>query len=641
MRSLPRLSPTAAVLLLVPVVVLAVWGVLFAAGGIAPGASSLIAAGTTIPAGIVLGLIALGRWPYVVPSRTTLVAVAGLTLFAVIAAVSSLWSLSPARSISDAILAAGYLGALALGILLGPALRRPGTFFATGLTALATVASAWALIARSFAGTTGVQFTPRLSGTLSLPNALAILSLAGLFGGLALCAHHNRRFRLLGGGIAGVNMLALVLTSSRSGLGLALLGILAMCLVLPAAPRMRLVGLLSVIPAVVIGFRFATWDAFTATEKSVAAAGWWLTIATIIVLILGSTIAAVAPAVLPGADPNGARGRASRRTVTIAASVAALILIALVVRAGGPVGTVDAIRAGFTGPVGQSGIRIGIGSNLRDHWWETAWNGFRTEPLSGSGAGTFRLLEQTTRNPAYTTDSAHNTILEALAGTGLIGGIPFLLGGTALCIMAIAGIRRARLNDGVGATVAAIGSLAFLAQGLVDIDWDLAAQGVIVFATVGAIAPSLGHSRAITWPGRLFVTLLCTLLISAGLFGIPTWLGARDAERSTLALADDPKVALNLAISAHRYAPLAVEPLLAEADAREALGDRDGAQVALLAAIDREPRNYESWLFYGTYLAFAWGQPSEGRAALERALRLSGSDPSVLSILESLPPQSN
>ena len=221
MNPLPRFSPTAAALLAVPGVVLAIWGILFAAGGLAQGADSLIAAGTTIPAGVVFGLIAVGWWPYVVPSRTTLIAAGGLTVFALVAALSSRWSLSAGDSINTGILSAGYLGALALGVLLGPALRRPGVVFATGLTALATIASTWALIARSFATTTGVQFTPRLSGSLSLPNALAVLALTGVIGGFALCAHSDRRLRALGGGVVGVNMLALVLTSSRSGLGLA------------------------------------------------------------------------------------------------------------------------------------------------------------------------------------------------------------------------------------------------------------------------------------------------------------------------------------------------------------------------------------------------------------------------------------
>ncbi len=637
MRSLPRLSPTAAVLLLVPGVVLAVWGVLFAAGGIAPGASSLIAAGTTIPAGIVLGLIALGRWPYVVPSRATLVAVAGLTLFAVVAALSSLWSLSPASSISDAILAAGYLGALALGILLGPALRRPGVAFATGLTALATIASTWALIARSFAGTTGVQLSPRLSGTLILPNALAILALTGLFGGLALTTHSDRRYRAAGGAIAAINMLALVLTSSRSGLGLALIGILVLQLVMPAAPRMRLIGLFSVVPAVIIGFRIANWTAFTAPEQSVQSAGPSLVIWLLVAALLGAVLAAIAVKLIPGGAPYGPRGRASHRTLLIAATGAIMLLIALVIKTGGPSGMVTAIREGFTGPIGQAGVRIGIGSNLRDHWWATAWDGFRAEPWRGWGAGTFRLLEQITQNPTYITDAAHNTLLEALYGTGLLGGLPFLIGGIALVTITIVGLRRARPGDEVGATVIAIGGLAFITQGLVDVDWSLLAQGTILYAALGAIATGANRQRQITPTGRSLTGILSIGLILAGLIAMPTWLSERDTIRSDAAFAANPAVALEFAASAHRFNPLSVAPLIARADAQQALGDAQGAQATLLEAIRLEPKNYEPWLAYGTYLAYSWGQLAAGRAALEHALQLSGDDESVRVVLDTLP----
>ncbi len=637
MRSLPRLSPTAAVLLLVPGVVLAVWGVLFAAGGIAPGASSLIAAGTTIPAGIVLGLIALGRWPYVVPSRTTLVAVAGLTLFAVVAALSSLWSLSPARSISDAILAAGYLGALALGILLGPALRRPGTFFATGLTALATVASAWALIARSFAGTTGVQLSPRLSGTLTLPNALAILALTGLFGGLALTTHSDRRYRAAGGAIAAINMLALVLTSSRSGLGLALIGILVLQLVMPAAPRMRLIGLFSVVPAVIIGFRIANWTAFTAPEQSLQSAGSSLVIWLLVSALLGALIAAIAVKLIPGGAPYGPHGRASHRTLLIAATAAIMLVIALVIKTGGPSGLVTSIREGFTGPIGQAGVRIGIGSNMRDHWWATAWDGFQAEPWHGWGAGTFRLLEQITQNPSYVTDSAHNTLLEAISGTGLLGGVPFIIGGIALLVMTIAGVRHARVGDEIGTTVIAVGGIAFVVQGLVDVNWSLVVPGVIVYAAIGAIAPKAHRQRRVVPVGRAITGALCVGLIFAGLIAMPTWLSARDTARSNDAFIENPQLALNLAASAQRFNPLSIDPLLAQADAQQALGDAQGAQATLLEAIRLEPTNYEPWLAYGTYLAYAWNHPAAGRAALEHALKLSGDDASVHVVLDTLP----
>ena len=637
MRPLPRFSSTAAALLAAAPILLAIWGVLFGAGGLAPGATDLIAASTTLPAGVILGLIAVGWWPFSVPARLNVIAAGGLVLFSLVAALSGFWSLSAAESENAAILSAGYVGALALGILLAPALRHPGVTFATGLTALATIASTWALVARSFATTTGVQFTPRLSGTLSLPNALAILTLAGVFGGLGLTAHAKPHYRAIGGAIVGINVLALVLTSSRSGLGLALIGIFAMQLALPAAPRMRLIGLLTLVPAAVLGFRIATWPAFTDTSKLVASAGWGLVAAAVVAAAVSALIGWGAPRVLPGADPTAQRGRASRRSVAIAGGTLGVLFIGLVAKAGGPIGTIEAIRAGFTGPVGQSGVRIGIGSNLRDHWWQTAWQGFTAEPLHGWGAGTFRLLEQISRAPAYTTGSTHNTILEALAGTGLLGGIPFIVSGVALVALAVQGVRRPRPGDAVGTTVVAIGAIAFLAQGLVDVDWSLAAQGIIVYAAIGAIAPASAPTSRITRPWRIGFGAVAIALVTAGLFALPFWLSERQTARSESLLLDDPAAARVLAASAHRFNPLATGPLVIQADALQELGDTAGARRSLEAAIRREPENYEPLLAYGTYLGYAWNDPVAGRAALERAALLSGGDPSVSVVLDTLP----
>ncbi len=639
MRPLPRLSPTAALLAAAPGAVLAVWGVLFAAGGVAPGAAELISAGTALPAAAVLGLIAAGVWPFALPRLPGLIAAGGLALFAAVAALSALWSLSPSDSVSTAVLASGYLGALALGLLVGPALPRPGVVFATGLTALATVASGWALVARSFAATTGVQLSPRLSGTLTLPNALAVLALAGIFGGLALAAHPRARLRALGGAVAAVNALALVLTSSRSGLGLAVIGVLALLLLLPTPPRMRLAGLVAIAPAVVLGLRIANWTAFTAPQQSVEPAGWGLVGATVVAAALGAGIAVVLHRALPGNDPAGAPRRATRRTLAIAAAGVVVLAAAVIVRAGGIRGTFDAVRAGFTGPVGQSGVRVGIGSNYRDHWWATAWDGFTAEPLHGWGAGTFRLLELITQKPVQITDSAHNTILEVLAGTGLIGGLPFLAASVALVVMAVLAIRGPRRDDAIGATVTAIAALAFLLQGLVDVDWSLAAEGVIVAAALGAILPGPTTQRPIPAPWRAATGVLCVGLAAAGLLGVPFWLSERQTVESQDLVAEQPLEALALASSAHRLNPLAVAPLLAQADAFESLGASRRAQLALIEAIRREPRNFEGWLDFGTYLAFAWGDVEGGRAALERAARLSGDDGSVYVVLDTLPPK--
>ena len=182
-----------------------------------------------------------------------------------------------------------------------------------------------------------------------------------------------------------------------------------------------------------------------------------------------------------------------------------------------------------------------------------------------------------------------------------------------------------------------VASLAFLLQGLVDVDWSLAAVGVVVYAAIGAIAPVDRLQTRIAPAGRAIAGVLCIGLIAAGLLALPFWLSARQTVESQNLIVDDPTTALALAASAHRSNPLAVPPLLAEADARESLGDSAGARAALQEAIRLEPSNYEAWLAYGTYLAFAWDDPVGGRAALQWAARLSGGDESVFVVLDAVP----
>ena len=216
--------------------------------------------------------------------------------------------------------------------------------------------------------------------------------------------------------------------------------------------------------------------------------------------------------------------------------------------------------------------------------------------------------------------------------------MPFIVGGIALVVMAVAAVRHPRVGDEVGATVVAIGAIAFLAQGLVDVDWSLLAQGVLVYAAIGAIAPAPHQQSRITAPTRAIAGVVCVGLVFAGLLGVPTWLSARDTVRSEAILMDNPQAAYEAAASAHRYNPLAVDALIAEADALQELGDAQGAQAALRQAIALEPKNYEPWLAYGTYLAYAWDQLEQGRAALQQALKLSGNDGSVYVVVDTLPP---
>ncbi len=76
------------------------------------------------------------------------------------------------------------------------------------------------------------------------------------------------------------------------------------------------------------------------------------------------------------------------------------------------------------------------------------------------------------------------------------------------------------------------------------------------------------------------------------------WLGARWSDE---ALAASPARAAQLADRAHSVDPLLVDPLWAKAFAAETLGEPRRAFQYYVQAVDREPKNPQTWRLAGEY----------------------------------------
>jgi hypothetical protein len=318
--------------------------------------------------------------------------------------------------------------------------------------------------------------------------------------------------------------------------------------------------------------------------------------------------------------------------VTTAAG-AALLLVVVVL---GGVGDGDDPGGGRAVDETGSGRLTSLNANNRDHWWGTAWSGFREHPWTGTGAGTFRLLEQVTRDPAIPAENAHNVVLEALAGTGLLGGLLMATAGVALIAGAARGMAAVADDDRVLASALFVGAAAVFVQSLVEVDWDIEAVGVLATAGLGTLAARPGAAdggRAGGPLGRLAATQLAAWCVGFGVAAVPPWLAERAAADAELRILDDPRGALDRAEDARRLDRRSARALMILGEAREATGDTPGAKEAFEQAVRLEPRNYETWLRAGTQQHLNWDDARGALVTLGRALELSGGNATAAAAL--------
>jgi len=261
-----------------------------------------------------------------------------------------------------------------------------------------------------------------------------------------------------------------------------------------------------------------------------------------------------------------------------------------------------------SGAVGNGGRRIGsTSSNFRFTWWRQAWDGFTDHVLWGNGAGSFHLLNLRYRTTYLDfTIEPHNLPVQVLAELGLVG----------LVLLALACFTLVRGSVGRSGHELALGLLlpAFLVHSLVDVDWDFAAVAVPAFVAAGALAGGPATRRL-----RGFALLPATgvALVVLGSLVSP-WLARRWIEHATFAA---PGRAIALADRAHALDPFLVEPYWVKADALDTRGRTRAAFAEYVAAVRRQPKNPQTWLFAGEY-AMRVGCPYAAWQHLERYTEL-------------------
>ena len=264
-----------------------------------------------------------------------------------------------------------------------------------------------------------------------------------------------------------------------------------------------------------------------------------------------------------------------------------------------------------------------LGNNGRIDVWTVAWrDGFRAEPLHGTGAGTYAPLWLRDRPTSQYVIDGHSLELETLAELGVVG-LALLL----LALVPLIGAlwwRALRDRAPAWAALAAVAT-AWAARSAVDWDWEMPVLTAWLFAAGGL---ALGKPVAAVAAGRRAPAGLARGLgIAGGLACLALAVLPWNIIRSQDALIDaqravrvgDCSRAVSRSLAATRALSARPESfeLLAWCDVR--LGQPQLALASAAAAVRRDPQNWEMHYTQALVRAVAGQDPrSAARAALRR-----------------------
>jgi O-antigen ligase len=570
--------------------------------------------------------------------------VALFTSFVLWNGLTAVWSVDPARSWSYFNRGLVYLAFLGLGLYAGALVRRAPARIAAAFALLAAAAVVWALCGKVFPALNpdGGRIA-RLREPVGYWNALALLLAMAMPVALAFAAGPRKRSVRTGAVLLlYVLVVGMLLTYSRSGVLAAAAGValwLAVC-------EHRAAMLAALLASVPVGAAVALWafrqpgiasdnQAYDTRVQDGAELG--------VALLLGAL--AVAGLAVAAGRLDGLRLPATlaERTRHLRGPAALGLIVLLGVAFAADIGgarnwvgrQADEFRNPPTDLVQQDPSRLTtLNSNNRWEWWKEAWQGFRWEPLTGSGAGTFETTHRRLRTNWILVTEPHNEALQFLAETGAVG---FLLaaGAAIACLVAVArGVRRLRGPERQAGAALAVGLVVYAMHSLVDWDWDFLAVTAPALAIFGALLAAGRPPRSARRRSLLAVAVPLPLAAALASLLLP-WLAVERVDRAYAALArQDAAEAVRTAELAESLNPLAFEPLLAQADAQTALGDVEGARSTLVEAVERLPSSWETWYELGRFEFEVAGRPDLAINYLRRSEQLDRAGPAFFLIPE-------
>lgn len=619
-------------LLLIPGALVAILA--FDRGGFFPDSVGLAATAL----GVVLAArLLLAADPFESVSGIALLAGGALSLLAAWTLLSAAWSDMDARAMLEFDRVVLYAFAFWVFATIG---RTPGRLrvlvraLAVGIAAVCLSGLLTRVLPEVWGAPPNIE-PERLSWPVTYWNGLGLLAAVGLLLALhhAADAHERAGVRVLGAAAAPLLAATLVLTFSRGAVVAGALALVAYAVL--ARPSGFPAAVASAGPAIAVAV-IAALDADllssgNPTAPAAVAQGEDLA------LVLGACAAAAAIVrwALLGLDarvvawrPGAAAAMSRRRPLVVAAATVVVAgLVASSAAAGLPARAELQYKAFVDGSdvtASQTRTRLlEIGNNGRLEHWDVALEGFRSDPLRGSGAGTYEAQWARYRSTNFTVVDGHSLYLETLGELGL----PGLLLLVTFIAAALAGLaRRIRgPHRAVGAALFSCTALWAVHAGI-DWDWELTAVTVWVGAVAGAgLARPLGAGRALRRPPRRIarVGLATAVLLVAATPAVAAVSQQRLDAAVEAAQRGDCRAAVRSARASRDAVSSRPEPLEVLAYCALRAGTPGVAVDAMRAAVVLEPRT--SRLHVGLALSLAL-DGADPRPAVRTASELDPRD---------------
>jgi len=561
---------------------------------------------------VVLAGVVVGALPRRQPGVVAWAALGLFAAFTIWTALSLGWSESAEKTSADLARVAAYLGVLLLALLArGPDhARRLLSAMGAGIALVALVGllsrlhPAWFPEAADTARI--LEAHDRLAFPLNYWNGLAALVAIGLPILLQLASGLRPvALRALTAAALPALLLTVYFTISRGGIGASFLAVLVyLAFASDRLPKM-LTTLVAGSGGAILIAAASQRDALQEGLLNAAARQQgdeilWMTI--VVCAGVGLVQAGISLVLAHDLRPRWTRvSRGGALACTAVGAVALVVALAAVDAPGRASDAWEDFKQPNSGP-GEGHQRLdSVAGESRYQFWTAAVEQEETEPLTGTGSGTFEYWWAREGTTGETVDDAHSLYMQTLGELGIVGAM--LLGAFLLAVLAtgVAGAVRAGPEARSWLAAALAGCVAFCVTAGFDWMWQLPVLPVALILLASLLLTAgdgerAGRAGARGLPPPLRIVPVAVALAAIVVIAIPLASSTLVRQSQADAREGDLSAALAAARSAENAQPDAASPRIQEALLLEAAGELPAATAAARAAVAREETNWRNWL---------------------------------------------